>query len=260
MPKLHLCVPNCCEDPLQHGKGSIYLYLLLSGALSINNWQWAAFHRWVFHFAHLRQLPVLVPYMPTDNPRLRDTAYEVCQDKIVCLNIFNLFSNVPTWDSRPLVAFWLQVALVALATNSSFHKELLSTVKSWPHVIYSALPVISAIEPQLNTSSMTDALKEVCQENMHTHSHNLEPHDSISYSIFLIITYYYLCILFLCQALAELYVIDGQYEKVFSIYADVSITDTHERFLPSSQQPYFMYQIKYSFEKKKIYLFINLFL
>lgn len=55
----------------------------------------------------------------------------------------------------------LQVALVALATNPSFHKELLSTVKSWPPVIYSALPVISAIEPQLNTSSMTDALKEV---------------------------------------------------------------------------------------------------
>ncbi|XP_023881343.2 vacuolar protein sorting-associated protein 41 homolog isoform X1 [Quercus suber] len=110
----------------------------------------SAWERWVFHFAHLRQLPVLVPYMPTDNPRLRDTAYEV--------------------------------ALVALATNSSFHKELLSTVKSWPHVIYSALPVISAIEPQLNTSSMTDALKE---------------------------------------ALAELYVIDGQYEKAFSIYADL---------------------------------------
>jgi hypothetical protein len=30
-------------------------------------------------------------------------------------------------------------------------------------LIYSALPVISAIEPQLNTSSMTDALKEVSQ-------------------------------------------------------------------------------------------------
>lgn len=55
----------------------------------------------------------------------------------------------------------LQVALVALATNSSFHNDLLSTVKSWPSVIYSALPVISAIEPQLNTSSMTDSLKEV---------------------------------------------------------------------------------------------------
>ncbi|XP_022729889.1 vacuolar protein sorting-associated protein 41 homolog isoform X2 [Durio zibethinus] len=109
-----------------------------------------AWERWVFHFAHLRQLPVLVPYIPTENPRLRDTAYEV--------------------------------ALVALATNPSFHKDLLSTIKSWPPVIYSALPVISAIEPQLNTSSMTDALKE---------------------------------------ALAELYVIDGQYEKAFSLYADV---------------------------------------
>lgn len=57
--------------------------------------------------------------------------------------------------------FIFQVALVALATNPSYHKELLSTVKSWPRSVYSALPVISAIEPQLNTSSMTDALKEV---------------------------------------------------------------------------------------------------
>jgi hypothetical protein len=110
----------------------------------------SAWERWVFHFAQLRQLPVLVPYMPTDNPRLKDTVYEV--------------------------------ALVALATNPSYHKELLSAVKSWPRSVYSALTVISAIEPQLNTSSMTDALKE---------------------------------------ALAELYVIDGQYQKAFSLYADL---------------------------------------
>lgn len=57
----------------------------------------------------------------------------------------------------------MQVALVALATNPAFHKDLLSTVKYWPPAIYSALPVFSAIEPQLNTSSMTDALKEVCK-------------------------------------------------------------------------------------------------
>ncbi|KAL1558191.1 Vacuolar protein sorting-associated protein 41 [Salvia divinorum] len=114
----------------------------------------AAWERWVFHFAHLRQLPVLVPYIPTENPRLRDTAYEV--------------------------------ALVALATNPSFHKDLLSIIKTWPHNIYSASPVISAIEPQLNTSSSTDALRE---------------------------------------ALAETYVIDGQYEKAFSLYADLMKPD-----------------------------------
>ncbi|XP_074350636.1 vacuolar protein sorting-associated protein 41 homolog isoform X2 [Apium graveolens] len=117
----------------------------------------SAWERWVFHFAHLRQLPVLVPYVPTENPRLRNTAYEV--------------------------------ALVALATNMSFHKELLSTIKAWPPLIYSAVPVISAIEPQLNTSSMTDALKE---------------------------------------ALAEIYVIDAQYEEAFSLFADLLKPDLFE--------------------------------
>ena len=115
--------------------------------------------RWVFHFAHLRQLPVLVPYMPTDNPRLSDTAYEVCSynkwtslfaDTYVKLCLCNLH-----------VGCVMQVALVALATNPSYHNILLSTVKSWPTTIYSVLPVISAIEPQLNSSSMTDMLKEV---------------------------------------------------------------------------------------------------
>lgn len=62
-----------------------------------------------------------------------------------------------------MIFFHAQVVLVALATNPSFHNDLLSTVKSWPPMIYSALPVISAIETQLNTLSMTDALKEVSE-------------------------------------------------------------------------------------------------
>ncbi|KAJ8485600.1 hypothetical protein OPV22_018085 [Ensete ventricosum] len=110
----------------------------------------SAWERWVFHFAHLRQLPVLVPYMPIENPQLSDTAYEV--------------------------------ALVSLTTSPSFHELLLSTIKSWPNTLYSSMPVISAIEPQLNTSSMTDLLKE---------------------------------------ALAELYIINTQYEKAFTLYADL---------------------------------------
>ncbi|KAG0476009.1 hypothetical protein HPP92_012850 [Vanilla planifolia] len=110
----------------------------------------SAWERWVFHFAHLRQLHVLVPYMPIENPRLSDTAYEV--------------------------------ALVALATNPSFHDVLLSTIRSWPPAIYSSLPVISAIEPQLSTSSMTDLLKE---------------------------------------ALIELYIINSQHDKALALYADL---------------------------------------
>ncbi|KAL5709701.1 Vacuolar protein sorting-associated protein 41 [Ranunculus cassubicifolius] len=110
----------------------------------------SAWERWVFSYAQLRQLPVLVPYIPIDNPRLGDTAYEV--------------------------------ALVALARNTSYHKDLLATVKSWPSAIYSVLPVISAIEPQLNTSTMTNTLKE---------------------------------------ALAELYIINGDFEQSLSLYADL---------------------------------------
>ncbi|VAH54201.1 unnamed protein product [Triticum turgidum subsp. durum] len=110
----------------------------------------SAWERWVFHFAHLRQLPVLIPYIPIENPQLSDTAYEV--------------------------------ALVALTTNASFHGLLLTTIKSWPPTLYSASPVISAIEPQLNSSSMTNSLKE---------------------------------------ALAELYVINSQYEKALSLFAEL---------------------------------------
>lgn len=33
----------------------------------------------------------------------------------------------------------------------------------------------------------------------------------------------------LIQALAELYVIDGQYEKAFSLYADVSVLNAHSQ-------------------------------
>ncbi|XP_078448521.1 vacuolar protein sorting 41 [Wolffia australiana] len=110
----------------------------------------SAWERWVFHFAQLRQLPCLVPYMPTANPQLSDTAYEV--------------------------------ALVALANDASFHKELLTTIKTWPPEIYSVLHVISAVETQIKSASATELLKE---------------------------------------ALAELYVINKQYEKAFALYADM---------------------------------------
>ena len=36
-----------------------------------------AWERWVFHFAHLRQLPALAPHIPLERPTLRPTCYEV---------------------------------------------------------------------------------------------------------------------------------------------------------------------------------------
>ncbi|PWA67703.1 vacuolar sorting protein [Artemisia annua] len=65
--------------------------------------------------------------------------------------------------------------------------DLLSAVESWPLAIYSALPVIAAIDPQLNTSSMTNQLKEVRASKYGCHVYAIE-----------------------------------QYEKAFALYADLS--------------------------------------
>ncbi|KAH9618528.1 hypothetical protein KSS87_018147 [Heliosperma pusillum] len=110
----------------------------------------SAWERWIIRFAQLRQLPILARYMPTEKPKLSDTLYEL--------------------------------ALVALALNPNYHKDFLSAVKNWPRSVYSVVPVLSEIEPQLRASLMTDDLKE---------------------------------------ALAELYVRTGQNEKAFSFFADL---------------------------------------
>lgn len=72
---------------------------------------------------------------------------------------------------------------MALATNPSFHEELLSTIKSWPPIIYSAAPVIAAIEPQLNTSSMTVALKEVGQMVIYVFCHSYFSSTEVPYHV-----------------------------------------------------------------------------
>eukprot|EP00250_Pteridium_aquilinum_P016332 c23054_g2_i1 orf=454-3357(-) len=110
----------------------------------------AAWERWVFHFAHLRELPILAPYIPTSNPQLRDTVYEV--------------------------------VLNALITNPAFHKQALSVLKTWPSSIYSVPAITTAIELQLSTSSKSAPLQE---------------------------------------ALAELYLLNQQYEKALAIYVEL---------------------------------------
>lgn len=110
----------------------------------------AAWERWVFHFAHLRQLPVLAPYIPTRYPQLRDTVYEV--------------------------------VLNALITNPAFHEQALSIIKAWPSSIYSVPAITTAIELQLSTSSKSAPLQE---------------------------------------ALAELYLLNKQYDKVLTIYVEL---------------------------------------
>ncbi|CAK9872351.1 unnamed protein product [Sphagnum jensenii] len=91
-----------------------------------------AWERWVFHFAHLRQLPSLAPHIPTSNPQLRDTVYEV--------------------------------VLNALVTNPAYHEQLVTTIKAWPSNIYAVPTIISAIQLQISTGSKSPMLKEALAE------------------------------------------------------------------------------------------------
>ncbi|KAK9689968.1 hypothetical protein RND81_09G094900 [Saponaria officinalis] len=134
----------------KYGEAAALCPKLLQGSAS-------AWERWIIRFAQLRQLPTLARYMPTEKPKLSDTLYEL--------------------------------ALVALSMNPAYHKDFLSVVKTWPRSIYSVVPVLSEIEPQLRASLMTDALKE---------------------------------------ALAELYVRTGQNEKAFSFFADLLKPDVFD--------------------------------
>jgi hypothetical protein len=110
----------------------------------------AAWERWVFHFTQLRQLPSLAPYIPTSNPQLRDTAYEL--------------------------------VLNSLVTNPVYHKQLLTTIKTWPSTVYSVPTIIAPIQLQISTGSKSPALKE---------------------------------------ALAELHVLEKQYERALDIYVEL---------------------------------------
>lgn len=171
MLKLHLCVPNCCEDLLQHGRGTnyycLYLFMQFFQVIGIRFFllfevmlkpnfadgffillNSVSFLYW-FHIYQLKTLDFVILLMRF----VGKTFNAVFLQSFLCAKC--------QLENHAILFFMVQVALVALATNPSFHKDLLSTVKSWPSMIYSALPVISAIEPQLNTSSMTDALKEV---------------------------------------------------------------------------------------------------
>ncbi|KAL5647363.1 hypothetical protein ACJX0J_041718, partial [Zea mays] len=55
---------------------SLIFVIMLVLFLLENMWIHRYHLLWVFHFAHLRQLPVLVPYIPIEIPQLSDTAYE----------------------------------------------------------------------------------------------------------------------------------------------------------------------------------------
>lgn len=77
----------------------------------------AAWERCVFEFAHRRKLPILVPYVPTEQPKLRSGVYEM--------------------------------VLKSLIARPEQHKTLLFCIQSWPKSTYSQAEITYVLEEEI---------------------------------------------------------------------------------------------------------------
>ena len=73
----------------------------------------AAWERWVYTFAQMRQLPAMAPHIPIEHPTLRQTAYEMM--------------------------------LHAFLLHRADHSILLALVKDWPTHLYSVTTLTDAV-------------------------------------------------------------------------------------------------------------------
>lgn len=105
-----LCIHGARPAQLRLAVLNIWLALRALAIVSFLQKDATAWERWVYLFAQLRQLAVLAPVLPTADPQLRGSAYEM--------------------------------VLHAFLLSPTDHPHLLKLVQAWPHVLYS-LPTLT---------------------------------------------------------------------------------------------------------------------
>ncbi|RUP49413.1 hypothetical protein BC936DRAFT_142590 [Jimgerdemannia flammicorona] len=93
---------------------------------------------WVFRFVELRELQAITPYIPTKEPRLSNTVYEI------------------------VLAWFLM----------NDHKTLLTTIKTWPPKLYDVQNIIVAVEDALSKDKDEEILLE-CLAELYLHDHQV---------------------------------------------------------------------------------------
>ena len=117
---------------------SVWVYHISAwGAVQDDSTAW---ERWVYLFAQIRQLGVLAPVLPTANPQLRRSAYEM--------------------------------VLHAFLLSPADHAQLLHLLKSWPTSLYSIQSMTATILQRCVLSSSSTALETTLyslENQLHTH-------------------------------------------------------------------------------------------
>ena len=139
----------------------------------------AAWERWVFHFAHLRALRSLAPYLPTENPTLNPVAYEV--------------------------------ALNAFLADPADHARFLACVRSWPPRLYGVPALVAATRRRIgDAAEAKEASGSAEASSGNASSSSISSISSISSSAAV-----------LKEALAELYLADGQRERALALHLEL---------------------------------------
>ena len=142
----------------------------------------SAWERWVFHFAHARALRSLAPYLPTENPTLHPTAYEV--------------------------------VLHAFLADAADHARFLACVRSWPPRLYGVPALVAATRRRIGDAAdaharRADANADAPRNADASDSSEISSFDSSSSAAVL------------KEALAELYLADGQRERALALHLEL---------------------------------------
>ncbi|RUS21513.1 vacuolar protein sorting-associated protein 41 [Endogone sp. FLAS-F59071] len=106
---------------------------------------------WVFRFAELKQLQAITPYIPTKQPQLSSTVYEI----------------VLAW-------FLMNDHQVGLAIDIlCIYTTLLKTIKTWPPNLYDIQNIIVAVADALSKDEKNETLMESLAE-LYTHNNQFD--------------------------------------------------------------------------------------
>eukprot|EP00192_Tetraselmis_astigmatica_P002353 CAMPEP_0117695968 /NCGR_PEP_ID=MMETSP0804-20121206/28429_1 /TAXON_ID=1074897 /ORGANISM="Tetraselmis astigmatica, Strain CCMP880" /LENGTH=974 /DNA_ID=CAMNT_0005510089 /DNA_START=546 /DNA_END=3468 /DNA_ORIENTATION=+ len=124
---------NVAQSYLEHLLGTSQFHKAAELCPRLLQGNAAAWERWVYMFAQARQLPVLAPFIPVEEPRLRTTAYEV--------------------------------VLSSFLTSTADHPGLLALIRTWPSSgLYSPESICSKAAARMTKYGGSPVLQEVVAE------------------------------------------------------------------------------------------------
>lgn len=131
---------------------------------------------WIFTFAQKNQLGVIIPYVPTEKPRLDRMVYEMIMAHYLSVQPSVSGSSAPPTHVCPTLTYLL-LSLFAIHAC----KTLLETIKTWPQDIYDTNAVINLIRGSLDREKASPSADILMECLIELHLMNKQPGKAVPY-------------------------------------------------------------------------------